>query len=170
MCICCRSPCGGWRHNVCPQYQFGFGSSHGTYVNIYQKLNKNKTNYKLQFTTDTNKRKINNFLCVVFHSSFFFLLNSTLKERKSKLIHKSTRILLNFSQSLSLSYLLPVTISRSLSLYLSLSTSLSISLYIYITPISLNYMFISQCLSLLLKSSFCVLAYFIKKLHFFLFR
>lgn len=31
VCVCSRSTSGGWRHNVCPQYQFGFGSSHGTY-------------------------------------------------------------------------------------------------------------------------------------------
>lgn len=41
--VCCRSPCGGRRHNVCPQYQFGFGSSHGTYA---KKIYQLKTFYK----------------------------------------------------------------------------------------------------------------------------
>lgn len=49
--VCCRSPCGGRRHNVCPQYQFGFGSSHGTYA---KKIYQLKTFYK--------KDKLNIFL------------------------------------------------------------------------------------------------------------
>lgn len=110
--VCCRSPCGGRRHNVCPQYQFGFGSSHGTYAKkIYQlkTFYKPKKKWKLLFFCLKKKSKVN-------------------KPKKS--ISSTSRQLLNLPLFVCLS-LFP-TINQylllSLSLYSYSSLSLSVSL------------------------------------------
>lgn len=109
--VCCRSPCGGRRHNVCPQYQFGFGSSHGTYAKkIYQlkTFYKPKKKWKLLFFCLKKNQKLTNQKKVYHQLLVKFL------------------IYLYLSVSLSLPNYQPVPITLSLYSYSSLSLSVSL--------------------------------------------
>lgn len=131
--VCCRSPCGGRRHNVCPQYQFGFGSSHGTYA---KKIYQLKTFYK-------PKKK---------WKHLFFCLKNKSKVNQKKSISSTSRQLLNLPLfvclSLSLPNYQPVPITLSLLLLLPLSLSLSLfalALHtICVTFVHISFRFSSQ--------------------------